>query len=236
MIIRLSFTEATTNRTSGTRLLQQNRISKNSERETGMIKLGVLISGNGSNLQALIDAIQKGALDASIELVVSSRPDAFGIERAKAAGIDTLVLCREDYADPIVADRRIVAALKAAEIDYVVCAGYMRMLREPIFTAYYDRIINVHPALLPAFKGATGIKDAFEYGVKLTGVTIHFVTEEYDSGPIIAQQAVTIDEDDTLETLEEKIHAVEHILFPKTLQLLAQGRVAIDEMRIVRIS
>lgn len=201
-----------------------------------MIKFGVLISGNGTNLQAIIDAIAAGALDAEIAIVVSSKADAYGLTRAREAGIATLALSKEDYSDPVATDRRIVQTLQAHEIDYVVCAGYMRKLQEPMFAAYGGRIINVHPALLPSFKGAQGIKDAFDYGVKLTGVTIHFVTEEYDSGPIIAQRAVAIAEDDTMETLENKIHAVEHELFPQTLQLLAEGRVSEGADGKVRIA
>lgn len=192
-----------------------------------MIKLGVLISGSGTNLQAIVDATQKGALSARVELVVSSKPDVFGLDRAKAAGIPTLALCKEDYVDPLTADAAIARALVEAEVDYVVLAGYMRMVREPLLTAFPNRIVNIHPALLPSFVGAQGIEDAFAYGVKVTGVTVHFVNEDYDKGPIIAQRAVVIDEADNLESLEEKIHAVEHVLYPEVLQLLAEGRVSI---------
>lgn len=200
-----------------------------------MIRLGVLISGSGSNLQAIIDAIAEGRLDASIELVVSSRPDAYGIERAKQAGIPTLALNKESYADPLAADTLISEELEKANVDYVVMAGYMRMVRGPLLQAFPDRIINIHPALLPSFPGAHGIADAFAAGVKITGVTVHLASEIYDEGPIIAQRAVEICEDDTLESLEQRIHSVEHQLYPQVLQLIAQGRVRVDESGVVRI-
>ena len=200
-----------------------------------MIRLGVLISGGGSNLQAIIDAIEAGKLDAEIVLVVSSKADAYGLTRAEQAGIPTLALTKADYEDPLAADERITSALQDAQANYVVMAGYMRMVREPLLKAFPDRIINLHPALLPSFPGAHGIADAFDYGVKLTGVTVHFANEEYDKGAIIAQRPVLIAEDDTLESLEEKIHAVEHELYPQVLQMIAQGRVIIGEDGKVRI-
>ncbi|MCL2528807.1 MAG: phosphoribosylglycinamide formyltransferase [Coriobacteriia bacterium] len=200
-----------------------------------MINLGVLISGGGSNLQAIIDAVADGALDASIKLVVSSKNDVYGLTRAEQAGIPTLALTKDDYVDPLAADERIASALLDAQVDYVVMAGYMRMVREPLLKAFPNKIINLHPALLPSFPGAHGIADAFDYGVKLTGVTIHFANEAYDEGAIIAQEAVAVAEDDTLESLEEKIHAVEHKLYPQALQLLAQGCVVIGEDGKVRI-
>ena len=200
-----------------------------------MIKFGVLISGGGSNLQAIIDAIEAGALDAEIALVVSSKNDVYGLTRAERAGIPTLALTKGDYVDPLAADERIASTLLDAQVDYVVMAGYMRMVREPLLSAFPSKIINLHPALLPSFPGAHGIADAFDYGVKITGVTIHFANEEYDMGAIIAQRSVVIAEDDTLESLEEKIHAVEHKLYPQALQLLAQGRVIIGEDGKVRI-
>lgn len=199
-----------------------------------MIKLGVLISGRGTNLQAIIDAISKRSLDASIELVVSSKPEAEGLKRAEKVGISTLALSKADYASPLAADRRIAKAFKSAGsgtlgVDYVVMAGYMRKVHAPLLAAFPQRIVNVHPTLLPSFVGAHGIRDAYEYGVKITGVTIHFVNEDYDKGPIIAQRSIRIEEEDTLEDLEQKIHAVEHDLYPQTLQLLAHERVFVDK-------
>ena len=190
-----------------------------------MLKIGVLVSGSGTNLQAFIDAIAAKELDAELVLVVSSRPDAYGIERAKAANIPVLVLNKGVYADPKAADARIVAALQEAGAEYVFMAGYMRMVTPVMLDAFPNRVVNLHPALLPSFKGAHGIQDAFDAGVKYTGVTVHFANAEYDKGPIIAQEPVAVLETDTVETLEERIHAVEHRLYPATAQIIAQGRV-----------
>lgn len=189
------------------------------------IKLGVLISGSGTNLQAIIDAIEADQLDASIELVISSKPEAYGLKRAEKAGIPTMALSREVYEDAMQANEIIAGELRRAGCDYVVMAGYMRMLLEPVLLAFENRVINIHPALLPSFPGAHGIADAYLSGVKVTGVTVHFANAAYDEGPIIAQRAVPIREEDTLETLEERIHEVEHVIYPETLQLIAQDRV-----------
>ncbi len=193
------------------------------------IKLGVLISGSGTNLQALIDAITAGKLDASIELVVSSRPSAYGLKRAEAAGIQTLTLSKEIYADPMVADEVIATELRRAGVDYVLMAGYMRMVHDPILASFPNRVVNIHPALLPSFKGAHAIQDAYDYGVKVTGVTVHFANSDYDCGPIIAQRPVAVEEGWTVEQLEAHIHEVEHQLYPYVAQLLAEGRVHVRE-------
>ena len=189
------------------------------------IKLGVLISGSGTNLQALIDAIAAGKLDASIELVVSSRPSAYGLKRAEAAGIQTLTLSKEIYADPMVADEVIATELRRAGVDYVLMAGYMRMVHDPILASFPNRVVNIHPALLPSFKGAHAIQDAFDYGVKVTGVTVHIANSDYDCGPIIAQRPVEVEEGWTVDQLEARIHEVEHQIYPHVAQLLAEGRV-----------
>lgn len=193
------------------------------------IKLGVLISGSGTNLQALIDAIAAGKLDATIELVVSSRPSAYGLKRAEAAGIQTLTLSKEIYADPMVADEVIATELRRAGVDYVLMAGYMRMVHDPILASFPNRVVNIHPALLPSFKGAHAIQDAYDYGVKVTGVTVHFANSDYDCGPIIAQRPVAVEEGWTVEQLEAHIHEVEHQLYPYVAQLLAEGRVHVRE-------
>lgn len=200
-----------------------------------MIRLGVLISGSGTNLQAVIDAIAAGRLEAEVALVVSSRPDAFGLSRAGQAGIPTIALTQEAYADPVEADQMIASQLKATEVDYVVLAGYMRKVLWPLLAAFDDRIVNLHPALLPSFAGAHGVTEAWDYGVKVTGVTVHFANAEYDQGPIIAQRAVAVAEHDDIESLEQRIHAVEHELLPEVLQLLSEGRVEIGPDRKVRI-
>ena len=194
---------------------------------TDRLKIGVLLSGSGTNLQAIIDAIVEG-LPTDIVLVVSSRPDAYGIERARAAGIPTLVMNREKYADVLAADAQIVEALREAGAEYVVMAGYMRKVTSVMLDAFPNRVLNLHPALLPSFKGAHAIADAFNAGVKVTGVTVHFANADYDKGPIVAQRAVSVAENDTFDTLEAKIHDVEHVLYPEVIGLIAEGRVAVD--------
>lgn len=199
------------------------------------IKLGVLLSGSGTNLQAIIDRINKGTLDATIELVVSSRPSAYGLKRAEAAGLQTMTLSKEIYADPILADEVIATELKMHDVDYVIMAGYMRMVHTPLLATFPNRVVNLHPALLPSFKGAHAIQDAYDYGVKVTGVTVHFADDKYDCGPIIAQQALAIEEGWTVEELEEHIHEIEHQLYPDTIQLLAEGRVSVREDGTVEV-
>ena len=199
------------------------------------IKLGVLLSGSGTNLQAIIDHINDGTLDATIELVVSSRPSAYGLKRAEAAGLQTMTLSKEIYADPILADEVIATELKMHDVDYVIMAGYMRMVHTPLLATFPNRVVNLHPALLPSFKGAHAIQDAYDYGVKVTGVTVHFADDKYDCGPIIAQQALAIEEGWTVEELEEHIHEIEHQLYPDTIQLLAEGRVSVREDGTVEV-
>ena len=199
------------------------------------IKLGVLLSGSGTNLQAIIDRIAEGTLDASIELVVASRPSAYGLKRAEAAGIQTMTLSKEIYADPLVADEIIAAELRKRDVDYVIMAGYMRMVHDPLLAAFPNRVVNLHPALLPSFKGAHAIQDAYDYGVKVTGVTVHFADDKYDCGPIIAQRALQIEEGWSVEDLEEHIHQIEHELYPDTIQLLAEGRVTVRENGTVEV-
>ncbi|MDR1016799.1 MAG: phosphoribosylglycinamide formyltransferase [Coriobacteriales bacterium] len=190
-----------------------------------MLNLGILISGSGTNLEAIIQAIKAGAIDAEVKLVISSRPDAYGLKRAGDAGIPTIALSREAYADPLQADVMIAQALRRAGIDLVVMAGYMRMVHAPILDAYPSHVLNIHPALLPAFKGAHAIQEAFDYGVKVTGVTVHVANAEYDAGRILAQQAVAVMDEDTLETLEKRIHDTEHRLYPLVLQQIASGEI-----------
>ncbi|MBR3384560.1 MAG: phosphoribosylglycinamide formyltransferase [Atopobiaceae bacterium] len=200
------------------------------------IKLGVLISGSGTNLQALIDRIADGSLDATIELVISSRADAYGLMRAEAAGIQTLTIEKNLYDEDFTADRVIAAELRYRGVDYVVMAGYMRMIHAPILDAFPNRVVNLHPALLPSFKGAHGIQDAYDYGVKVTGITVHFADDKYDCGPIIAQRAIAIEEGWTVDELEGHIHEMEHELLPEVIQLLAEGRVHVRENGTVAIS
>ena len=202
---------------------------------TEPLKIGVLLSGSGTNLQAIIDAAAEG-LPVEIVHVVSSRPDAFGIERAHRAGIPVTVLNRDVYADPVEADKRIAEKLRYAHAESVVMEGYMRKVTPVLLDAFPDRVLNLHPALLPSFKGAHAIQDAFDAGVKVTGITVHFANEDYDKGPIVAQRAVEVREDDTHDDLEARIHEVEHVLYPEVLRLVAEGRVTVGEDRKVHIA
>jgi len=189
--------------------------------------LGVLISGSGTNLQAILDACSSGALDARVAVVVSSKADAYGLTRAANAGVPGVHIDRAAFVDAAGYNSAIRDVLQAHGVELVVMAGYMRLLGKEVLDAFPSAVINLHPALLPSFIGAHAIEDAYEYGVKVTGVTVHFADEEFDRGPIIAQEPVTIEPEDTIETLETKIHAVEHVLYPKAIQLIAEGRVEI---------
>lgn len=209
------------------------RLVEDDEATAAPLKIGVLISGSGTNLQAIIDRIADGSLNAEVALVVSSRPGVRGIERARDAGLPVLVMEKSEYAEPEAADEKIASALKGAGCEYVIMAGYMRMVRKPLLEAYPGRIVNLHPALLPSFKGAHAIQDAFDYGVKVTGVTVHFADDKYDCGPIIAQRALPVEEGWDVDTLEEHIHAIEHELYPEVVGWLAAGRVHLrDDGRV----
>lgn len=200
-----------------------------------VLKIGVLLSGSGTNLQAIIDAIANDELPVEIVRVISSRPDAYGITRAEKAGIPVTVFNREVYSDPHAADQRIVDVMEHSGAQYLVMAGYMRKVTPVVLDAFPDRVLNLHPALLPSFKGAHAIQDAWDAGVKITGVTVHLANEDYDKGPIVAQRAVEVCEDDTIDSLEAKIHEVEHVLYPWVLRALAEGRVSMDADRKVHI-
>ncbi len=192
-----------------------------------MQKFAVFISGNGTNLQAIIDSHKKGEIKADLALIISSSEKAFGLKRAEKGGIKSLVFNPANYTNRQSVDRDIVIALKENKIDFIVLAGYMRLLTPYFIKEYPNKIINVHPSLLPSFKGADGIKDAFTYGCKQTGVTVHFVNEKMDNGPIIMQDTVKINEGDTLEVLEEKIHRVEHRIYPQAVALFADNRLKV---------
>ena len=194
---------------------------------THKLRFGVLLSGYGTNLQAIIDASESGALDAEVVVVISNRDAVRGLARAKEHGIPGVFVDRGASASTREFNTRIRDILRDHVCDYVVMVGYMHLLGKEVLDFFPNRVINLHPALLPSFPGANGIRDAFEAGVKVTGVTVHFANEVFDEGPIIAQEPVAIAEDDTIETLEAKIHATEHELLPRALQLIAQNRVEI---------
>jgi phosphoribosylglycinamide formyltransferase 1 len=191
------------------------------------MRIGVLISGSGTNLQAIIDASEAGSLDADVVVVISNHDSARGLVRAKEHGIDGVFVDRGRYSSIREYNAAIRDILREHAVDVVVMAGYLRLLGKEVLDFWPNHVLNIHPALLPSFAGANGIKDAFEFGVKVTGVTVHYANEQFDEGPILAQEAVVITEDDTVESLEAKIHEVEHRIYPAALQLLAEGRVEI---------
>ena len=191
------------------------------------MKLAVFISGTGTNMVAIHNAIKDGALDATIELIVSSNDYAKGIDYARNEGLGLLVFTPADYDDPEAVDARIVEALEERDIEYVAMAGYMRKVTPVLLDAFPNRVVNLHPALLPKHRGAHAIQDAFEAGDEVTGITIHFANEEYDKGPIIFQHEVPVLPDDTIDDLETRIHAAEHEYYPQVLQQIARGEVQV---------
>jgi phosphoribosylglycinamide formyltransferase, formyltetrahydrofolate-dependent len=198
-----------------------------------LTNIAVLCSGNGTNLQAIIDSINKGYIPAKIALVISDQKKAFALERAKKAGIEAVALDKKDHKTREDFDRVIVKHLKQKNVELVVLAGFMRLLSPYFIKEYRNKIVNVHPALLPAFKGAHGIKDAIDHGVKVTGVTVHFVDENLDNGPIILQRTVEIKEGDTEETLLERVHKEEHEIYPEAIKLFAEGKIKIEGRKVI---
>ena len=181
------------------------------------MNIAVFASGRGTNFAAIIRAVKRGKIKANLSLLVCDNPHAGAIGRAKRAGIKVAMVKREDFASKKDFEDKIIQHLEENNIDLIVLAGFMRILSPDLVARYKNKILNIHPALLPSFKGAQAILDAFEYGVKVTGVTVHFVDEKMDHGPIILQQAVKIEEEDTLESLEAKIHKIEHKLYPQVI-------------------
>ncbi|MGB2878821.1 MAG: phosphoribosylglycinamide formyltransferase [Candidatus Omnitrophota bacterium] len=197
------------------------------------MNIAVLASGNGTNLQALIDAEKRRELaGAKIVLVLSDNSGAFALKRAKEAGIETFVLEAKGFSSREEYDKKIIEQLEKAKVELVILAGFMRILSDHFVDKYYGRMMNIHPALLPSFKGAHGIKDAFDRGVKVSGVTVHFVNKELDAGPVILQEAVKVEENDTEESLEEEIHKIEHRLYPEAVRLFVQGRLRIEGKKV----
>jgi phosphoribosylglycinamide formyltransferase-1 len=197
-----------------------------------MINIGVLASGRGTNLQAIIEAIKEGKIEGEIKVVISDNPDAYALKRAKQNNIETEYINfksfknREDY------DKKIIKTLEEKKIDLVVLAGYMRIISPYFIRMYKNRIINIHPALLPSFPGLHAQRQAVEHGVKVSGCTVHFVDEGVDSGPIILQKAVQVSADDTEESLAEKILKEEHQIYPRAIQLFSQGRLVIKGRKV----
>lgn len=204
-------------------------------RESAFKNLTVLVSGSGTNLENIAVHIEEGKLKrCRIGLVISDQPDAYALKRAERRGFETLVVNRKDYKTKAEFENVILSALEKAEIDFVVLAGFMRILSPDFVRALRWRIINIHPALLPKFPGAHAIRDAWEAKVKETGVTVHFVDEGVDTGPVILQKKIAVLPGEALESLEKRIHEVEYELYPKALQLLVDGKLEVVRGKVRR--
>ncbi len=196
-------------------------------------RLGVLISGRGSNLQALIDAIAIGRLDASIAIVISNREDAAGLDRARATEIEAICLSHRAFATRDAYDRALVKELRARDVGLVCLAGFMRLVGAPLIEAFPNRILNIHPSLLPAFPGLDAQKQAIDHGVKISGVTVHLVTAELDGGPIVVQRAVPVIPGDTADSLAARILEEEHRAYPDAVQTILDGGWRVEGRRFV---
>lgn len=197
------------------------------------VKLGVLISGEGTNLQALIDAVARGELRAAIRVVIANQARAGGLARARRHGIPAEVISHRSYASREDFDQALVAALRAREVELVACAGFMRLLSPVMIRAFPNRIMNIHPALCPAFPGVDAPRQALEYGVRFSGCTVFFVTEGVDDGPVIIQAVVPVYPDDDEARLAARIHVEEHRIYPAAIRLYQEGRLAVQGRRVV---
>lgn len=187
------------------------------------MKIAVFASGNGSNFEAIVKSMNQGEIEGAIVLVFSDRTDAYVLERAKSLQIPVRSFSPKQFTNKVEYEREILKELEAKEVELLVLAGYMRLIGPTLLNAYPNRILNIHPALLPEFPGLHGIRDAFEAGVKQTGVTVHYVDNGVDTGPILAQKRVNIEENETLASLELKIHQAEHQLYPEVIQDVIQA-------------
>ena len=197
-------------------------------------RIAVLISGRGSNLQAILDAIRAGELDATVALVISNRPEAPGLMRAREAAVEAVCLKPRDYADRDSYDVAVVQTLRARDVGLVCLAGFMRLVGPPLLQAFPNRIVNIHPSLLPSFPGLEAQRQALEHGARITGATVHLVNADLDAGPIVLQAAVPVLDDDRVETLSARILIEEHKLYPQAIQTVLDGDWMIEGRRFVR--
>jgi phosphoribosylglycinamide formyltransferase-1 len=195
-------------------------------------RIAVFASGFGSNLQALIDYNKTGDLNGDIVLVFSNNKDAYALKRAEESKIRAVFMDPSEYSTREEYDSKIAKLLDEEKIDLIVLAGYMFVLSCGLISKFKNRILNIHPSLLPSFKGAHGIKDAFDYGVKVTGVTVHFADESLDSGPIIIQEALDVDQDESVEELEERIHKIEHKIYPLAVKYFCEDGLKIEGRKV----
>lgn len=198
-----------------------------------MIRIGVLVSGRGSNLQALLDGCANGRIDGRVIIVIADRPDAFGLERARQARIEAIFVDPASYATKNAYNAAMAEILQERQVDLVCLAGYMRIVRKPLLEAFDGRILNIHPSLLPAFPGLDAQRQALEYGVKVAGCTVHFVTAGMDEGPIVLQAVVSVEEGDTVDALSQRILVEEHQAYREAVQLFAQGRLRLEGRRVL---
>jgi phosphoribosylglycinamide formyltransferase-1 len=196
-------------------------------------RLGILISGSGTNLQAIIDRSESGDLHAEVVCVISNKAEAFGLERARKHGIAAIHLDHRSCSGRGEYDAALVTTLQELHVDLVILAGFMRIVTPVLLDAFPNRVMNIHPALLPSFPGLDAQKQALDYGAKLSGCTVHFVDAGTDTGPIILQSAVPVLEDDTVASLSERIHHEEHKLYPAAIQLFAEGRLKVEGRRVL---
>lgn len=200
-----------------------------------MVNIAVFVSGYGSNLSAIIQAVNDGLIRANIALVVSDNKEAYALKRARDAGIKHMAVEPVNYASKAEFEKAVLQALVREKVGLVVLAGFMRILSAEFVSAYRNKILNVHPSLLPAFKGEDAIRRAFDYGVKVSGVTVHFVDEKMDHGPVISQKQVIISDGEALESFEKRIHAIEHELYPEAIALCVEGRLKIEGRKVTAV-
>ncbi|MEK6563548.1 MAG: phosphoribosylglycinamide formyltransferase [Candidatus Omnitrophota bacterium] len=194
--------------------------------------IAVLASGNGSNFQAIVEAVKRGKIKAQLKLLVSDNPEAYCLQRAAKAKVKAFIADRRDFSAKGDFEEQIILKLKSEKIGLIVLAGFMRLLSAEFIRKYRGRILNIHPSLLPAFKGARAIKDAFDYGAKVSGVTVHFVDEETDHGPIILQEPLKIKTGWGLKELEKNIHSLEHKIYPRAISLFLKGRLRLEGRKV----
>ena len=200
------------------------------------MNIAVLASGNGTNFEAIVRSVEEGKLkNANIKILIGDRKDAFVYKRAKRYGVKTLFINSKSFKNRVLFDKEAVKILRKEKIELVVLAGFMRILSPHFVKAFKNRILNIHPALLPSFKGDSAIKEAHKYGVKITGVTVHLVDNEVDHGPIILQEALKVKERESLESLEKRIHRLEHKLYPEAIKLFIQGRLKVRGRKVTII-
>ena len=197
-------------------------------------KLAVLVSGRGSNLQAIIDSVEKSTLAAEISLVLSNVKDAYALERGKKHGLEVVFLDPKGYPNKAAYEEKMIELLQSKFVDLICLAGFMRILGKKFIEAFSGKIINIHPSLLPAFPGLNVQKKALEHGVKFSGCTVHFVNEEIDGGPIIKQAVVPIHDEDSIESLSKRILEQEHIIYPEAIQLIIENKIKFSGRRVLR--